>query len=161
AIYRHGMASWVPIADSYDAVISTRSNSSRSPEMLMNAFDNLRKGMVQLGHQSYYANLAKAMVEIGEFDDAARVLDFVLRVGPQRWVIPELLRLQAAVDRSFGDDTGAIAILKMSLQRADEMDCPAWKLCSGIDLAAALVEQGERTAARQILQPIYDQFHEG
>ncbi len=161
AIYRHGMAAWIPIADCYSESIDALSGVRPSPEGLRAAFDNLRTGTVQLGHHSYYATLATAMLAIGQTEDAARILDFVFQVGPQRWVLPELLRLRAATERAFGHDGDAEATLRESLQVADEIACLAWKLRSAHDLAALLKDRGALGEARQTLVPVYEQFTDG
>jgi hypothetical protein len=95
----------------------------------------------RLGNHTYYATLAKAMLAIGQTEDAARTLDFVFQMGPQRWVLPELLRLRAATERAFGRDSDAEATLRESLKVADEIACLAWKLRSAFDLATMLKAQ--------------------
>lgn len=158
---RHGMAAWLPIADCYSESIDALSGARPSPEGLRAAFDNLKKGSFQVGHHSYYATLTKAMVAIGQWEDAARTIDHVFQVYPERWILPEILRLRAATERAFGRDGDAMVTLRESLRAADKIGCLAWKLRAAHDLAALLQDQGAPTKARQVLAPVYGQFTDG
>lgn len=101
------------------------------------------------------------MNAIGQADDAASVVDHVFEVNPQRWVLPELLRLRAATQVSLGRPDEAEATLRESLRVASEIGCLAWKLRSAHDLAARLIERDAPALARQILAPVYDEFEPG
>ncbi len=83
-----------------------------SPKGLRAAFDTLRNGSFQVGHHSYYATIANAMVAIGQWEDAARTIDHVFQVYPERWILPEILRLRAATERAFGRHDDAMATLR-------------------------------------------------
>lgn len=160
-IYRHGMAAWIPIAECYGAAIDAHSGARPRPERLREAFENLRRATIQLRQPSYYATLANAMNAIGQADDAASVVDHVFEVNPQRWVLPELLRIRAATQAALGRPDEGEATLRESLRVANEIGCLAWKLRSAHDLAARLLERGAPALARQILAPVYDQFEPG
>jgi predicted ATPase/DNA-binding winged helix-turn-helix (wHTH) protein len=160
-IYRHGMAVWIPIADCYSAAIEALSGVRPHPERLREAFESLRKATIQLRQPSYYATLANAMNAIGQADDAASVVDHVFEVNPQRWVLPELLRVRAATQAALGRPDEAEATLRESLRVANEIGCLAWKLRSAHDLAALLNDRGAPALARQILAPVHDQFEPG
>src|SRR5262249_50819622 len=130
-------------------------------EGLRGACENLQNAPFQIRNAAYFATIADAMIAIGQAEDAARTIDYVLRVDPQRWVSPELLRLRAATFRALGRDSDAEAALRESLRAADEIGCLAWKLRSAHDFAVLLKDQGEPAEARQILAPVYDQFTDG
>jgi predicted ATPase len=161
AIYRHGMAAWIPLADCYSRVIGALSGDSPSAEGLRVACDNLQKAPVQLRNAIYFATLANAMIAIGQADDAARTIDHVLKVDPQRWVLPELLRLRAATERAFRQDHQAETTLLESLRMANEVGLLAWKLRTAHDLAVLLKDHGAPLEAREILVPVYEQFTDG
>ena len=161
AIYRHGMAAWIPIADCYSEVIAAYSGASTQPQGLRRAFEGLRQGMTQLGHHAYYATLAKAMIAIGQPEDAARVVEHVLGPHPQRWVLAELLRLRAASERMLGRDGDAEALLRESLKSARETGALAWQLRTAYDLAALLKDRGAQADAIQVLAPIFRKFDDG
>jgi hypothetical protein len=160
-VYRHGMAAWIPISDCYDEAIGALSGSRPSPEGLRSAFESLQQGLSQIGYHSYYANLATAMIAIGQPEDAARIVDFVFHLGPQRWILPEFLRVRAATERAFGHDADAETTLRHSLDSADKVGIPLWKLRSAFDLAMLLKDHDAPADARRILGSVYDQFTEG
>src|SRR5262249_38057420 len=137
-VYRHGMPAWIPIADCYDEAIAALSGTRRDPGALRAAFMSLQQGLSQIGYHSYYATLATAMIAIGQAEDAARVVDFVFHLGPQQWILPEFLRFRAATERAFGRDADAENTLRHSLDSADKVGIPLWKLRSAFDLATLL-----------------------
>jgi predicted ATPase/DNA-binding winged helix-turn-helix (wHTH) protein len=161
AVVRHGMAAWIPVADCYSESIAALSGTRRSPEALRRALDNLATGLSQIGHQSYYATIATAMVAIGEPEDAARAVDFVFRSEPQRWIRPEFRRLRAATERAFGRDAEAETSLREAIDAADQAGIPAYKLRAAFDLATLLKDAGARGEARRILAPAYQHFSDG
>ncbi len=101
------------------------------------------------------------MIAVGQAEDAARILHFIFQVGPQRWILPEFLRLRAATERVLWRRDAAKATLQESLRAADEVGILPWKLRSAYDLATLLKDEGARAAARQILAPVYEQFTDG
>ncbi|MBV9887762.1 MAG: winged helix-turn-helix domain-containing protein [Acidobacteria bacterium] len=160
-VYHHGMAAWIPIADCYDEAVAALSGSRRDPESLRTVFKSLQQGLSQIGYHSYYATIAAAMVAIGQPDDAARIVDFVFHLGPQRWILPEFLRLRAATERAFDRDADAETTLRASLEAADNVGILPWKLRSAIDLATLLKDHDSSTDARRVLSAVYGQFTEG
>ena len=96
------------------------------------------------------------MIAIGQTEDAARIVDFVFKIGPQRWILPEFLRLRAATERAFGRDADAETTLRESLDAADQVGILPWKLRSAFDLATLLKDHHAPADARRILGPVYD-----
>ena len=160
-VYRHGMAAWIPIANCYCEAITALSGSGSNPEALRAAFDELRNGMMHLGHHSYHATLIKAMIAIGQIDDAARSVDVVMRAGAQRWLLPEFLRLRASTERAYGRTGDAKASLMEAVRVAGENECLGWKLRSALDLATLLNDEGRPGEARRWLAPVYAAFGAG
>ena len=160
-IYRHGMAAWIPVADVYGEAIEAYSGANASPDRLRAAFDRLCKAMVQIRHPSYFVTLATAMTALGHMDDAARIVEHVFQQHTQPWVLPELLRLRAAIQRASGCDADAEENLRKSLRAADEVGALGWKLRAALDLAVLLKDRGAPDDARQVLVPVYEQFTDG
>ncbi len=106
-IYHHGMASWISIADCYNEVIAALSGDRVSTEGLRSARDALQQAPIQLRNAAYFVTLTRAMVAIGQFDDAAQTIDYLVDEDPQPWLFPEVLRLRAATVRAFGSDANA------------------------------------------------------
>ena len=160
-VYRYGMAAWIPIANCYCESITALSGEGSNPEALRAAFEELRNGMMHLGHHSYHATLIKAMIAIGQTDDAARSVEVVMRAGAQRWLLPEFLRLRASTERTYGRDEEAKASLMEAIRIADENECLGWKLRSAFDLATLLTDEGQPAEARRWLAPVYAAFGNG
>ncbi|TCL67173.1 winged helix-turn-helix domain-containing protein [Rhizobium sp. BK251] len=160
-IYRHGMPAWIPVANCYSEAIDTLSGARQSPDALLAAFDGLRSGLPQIGRHIYYAHLIKALLAIGCVEQALRILEHLFNVGPQRSVLPELLRFRAATERARGRDSDAIATLRESLRLAEQNGARAWTLRSSYDLATVLKDHGQMEQAREVLAPVYNQFTNG
>ncbi len=77
AIYRHGMAAWIPVADTYTAAIDAFLGNTPDPACLRSAFYGVRAGIAQLRHDARYAMLAEAMLANGQAGDAAEVVRHV------------------------------------------------------------------------------------
>jgi len=59
-------------------------------------------------------------------------------------------------------DPGAAAtLLRASLAKAREQGAKLWELRTATSLAKLWGDQGDRTAAREVLAPIYQWFKEG
>ncbi|MBZ9653648.1 ATP-binding protein [Phyllobacterium lublinensis] len=160
-IYRHGMPAWLPLAKCYAEGIDVLSGARRDPEGLMSAFDGLRNGLPQLGRHVYYAFLIRALYAIGRVDEGVRILDYLFEIGPQRSMVPELLRLRAVKERSVGRDGEAMSTLHHSLQAAEENGAWAWRLRCATDLAALLRDKSRIDEAKSVLVPVYGQFIDG
>ncbi|OOG76316.1 hypothetical protein B0E45_00935 [Sinorhizobium sp. A49] len=160
-IYRHGMPAWFPVANCYAEALEVLSGSSRDPDGLMSAFDELRTGVRQIGRHVYYALLIKALYSIGHAAEAVRILDYLFQIGPQRSMVPELLRLRAVNERLLGHDEEAASTLRRSLQAAEENGAWAWRLRCAADLALLLKDRLRIEDAKSVLEPLYGQFKDG
>jgi hypothetical protein len=153
AIYRHGIAAWIPVADTYAAVISAFLGEKPDPACLRSAFYGVRAGVAQIRHDARYAMLAEAMLANDQASDAAEVIRYVFDSSRDPWGRCEFLRLQAGVERSVGRDALAEQLLREALRAAEGTGAPAWVLRSASDLAALHRDRGEIRAARTILAP--------
>ncbi|QKK29019.1 winged helix-turn-helix domain-containing protein [Rhizobium indicum] len=160
-IYRNGMPTWIPVANCYAEALYVLSGARLDPDGPMSAFDELRTGLRQLGRHAYYALLIRALYAIGHMNEAVRILDYLFDIGPQRSMVPELLRLRAVKERSVGRDEEAEVTLRQSLQAAEENGAWAWRIRGATDLAALLRDQTRIDAARSVLEPVYGQFMDG
>ena len=160
AIFRHGMAAWIPVANCYSVVVAAMEGENPDPAELRAAFDAIRGGMVQLRHDARYAMLAEAMLANGQAHDAALVVDHVFSLNPRPWGYCEFLRLRAATEGAFGRPREAEAILKEAVEAARSIGSPAWELRSTYDLAFLLSDRGRRQQARDLLRPIATSFDE-
>ncbi|MBA3941938.1 MAG: transcriptional regulator [Sphingopyxis sp.] len=160
AIFRGGLAAWIPVANCYDAVISAMTGESPDPERLRAAYADVHDGMVQLRHHARYAMFAEAMLANGQPADAARVIRDVFDASADPWGKPEFLRLRAATERACGRHGEAEATLREALHAARATDSPSWELRAAHDLAM-LFEDRDPGKARRILAPAFARFGDG
>ena len=160
-IYRHGMPAWIPVANCYAAALEVLSGSSRDPDGLMSAFDELRTGVRQIGRHVYYALLIKALYAIGHVAEAVRILDYLFQIGPQRSMVPELLRLTAVNERLLGRDDDALCTLRQSVQAAEDNGAWGWHIRSATDLAVLLRDRLQIDDAKSVIEPVYGRFIDG
>ncbi|MBB3916247.1 winged helix-turn-helix domain-containing protein [Rhizobium fabae] len=161
AIDRYEVPTWTPVAVCYAEAFDALSGSRRDPDAIMRAFDQLRTGLPQHGRHVYYALLTRALHEIGCVDEAARILNYVFEIGPQRSMLPELLRLKAIEERSKGRDDDAHLTLSRALAIAEDHGSWAWRLRAATDLASLLLEKFQVNDAKTVLEPVYGQFLDG
>jgi predicted ATPase/class 3 adenylate cyclase len=84
--------------------------------------------------------------------------------GGERWVMPELLRIEARLRIATAYGGGFAAAeqrLREALAIARDQDARSWELRIAVDLARLLLNQGHREQARDLLAPIYGWFTEG
>jgi predicted ATPase/DNA-binding winged helix-turn-helix (wHTH) protein len=160
-IDRHGLGAWVAKAMCYRAAFEAFSERSRDPGRLRLAFDSLGGKAANVEHQAYFAILARAMLDAGHIDDVLEVSDFVFRLGTQRWVQPEFLRIRAGTERAKGQIDRAEATLRASLRNAEEIEAPSFKFRAAYDLASLLHERGASIEARELLAPLCNHFSDG
>ncbi|WP_223217405.1 ATP-binding protein [Rhizobium cauense] len=160
-IYSHGMPEWIPLAKCFDQVLDAVTDVRRDPDGLMSAFDGLRNGVPQIGRHVYYSFLIRALYAIGHVPEGVRILDYLFEIGPQRSMVPELLRLRAVKERSTGRDDEALSTLRQSLIAAEGNGAWAWRIRCATDLALLLRDRMQIDDARSVLEPLYRQFIDG
>jgi predicted ATPase len=79
----------------------------------------------------------------------------------ERVWLAEILRLKGWVLMRQGRRIEAEAQLRASIDCARRQQARSWELRSSKTLAELLIKCGQRDAARQLLEPIYDWFTEG
>ncbi|KWV54844.1 hypothetical protein AS026_38490 [Rhizobium altiplani] len=160
-IYRHGMPAWIPVANCHIEALDALSGFRTDPDGLMSAFDELRTGLRQMGRHVYYALLIRALYAHGHVDQGVQILDYLFDIGPQRSMVPELLRLRAVKERSVGRNEDALSTLQRSLTVAEENGAWAWRIRCATDLATLLRDRMQVDEAKRVLEPVYGQFLDG
>jgi len=155
------MPAWLPVANCYIEAIHAFTGARKDPDGLMTAFDEMRTGLKQIGRHVYYALLVRALYANGHMDEGVRILDYLFEVGPQRSMVPELLRLRAVKQRLEGRDDEALSGLRQSLAVARENETRAWQIRCATDLAVLLRDRMQVAEARSVLEPVYNQFLDG
>lgn len=161
AIYRHGIAAWLPVADCYDATIAAMAGERPDPQKLRDVYLTLRYGMVQFRHDARFAMCAEAMLANGQPADAARVVADIFQISADPWGKPEFLRIRAAAERAQGRDGTARTTLEEALRLARKIGCLPWELRAAHDLARLLCDRDELSAAKRLLGRVCERFGDG
>jgi predicted ATPase len=82
-------------------------------------------------------------------------------VHQERWFEAEIHRLRGELLRDTDDHAAADVPFRTAIDVARRQDAKLWELPSSVSLAHMLQDQGEPTAARDLLAPVYDWFTEG
>jgi predicted ATPase len=140
---------------------------------LLEAISLLERGIEGWRARGGYLNLpylksalAEALSRQGKFEAGLCLLEECLgqieRPGwHERVWLAEILRLKGWVLMRQGRRIEAEAQLRASIDCARRQQARSWELRSSKTLAELLIKCGQRDAARQLLEPIYDWFTEG
>jgi len=164
SVARHGLAVRRPVACFYRAALAhTREGASAA------TIDALQRAIAQfrdinhLARMPYYLSvLADALAQggrIGEAATAIRSAREIAHARSERWCLPEVLRIQAAVTARQGGRQEAEKLLATAMAHAGETGALSWKLRAATDLVR--LRQAPPGAARAILQPVLAAFTEG
>ena len=111
----------------------------------------------------YIALLAGACENAGQIEEGAAQLDqafqVVERTG-ERWFAAELHRQRGLLLRQ-GHPEAAEELYRKALGIAREQKAKLWELRAAASLARLWGDRGRRSAARDLLAPIYSWFTEG
>jgi predicted ATPase len=94
---------------------------------------------------------------LGHLTEAQRVKD---ETG-ERWTAAETLRLRGDVLAAMGDRAGAEAGYCEAIAIAQQQSAKLWELRAAMSLARLWRDQGKRTEAHELLEPVYGWFTEG
>jgi predicted ATPase len=110
--------------------------------------------------------LARAYVELGQFDQAQRHIGEAMtavETTKQKWYEAEVYRIagEIALMSLETDAAKAEACFERAIAIARAQQAKSWELRAAISMARLWREQGKRDEARQLLTPIYAWFTEG
>ncbi|ADG10883.1 transcriptional regulator [Caulobacter segnis] len=158
AIYRHGIAAWIPVADTYSAVIAAYLGQKPDPARLRSAFYGVRAGVVQIRHDARFTLIADAMAANGQAGDAAEIIQHVFDTSAEPWGKSELLRLKAAAEQMHGRASHARDLLSSAVEAARMSGSVAWTLRAVSDLASLSQGTGLAQSCLGDLASICDSF---
>jgi class 3 adenylate cyclase/predicted ATPase len=112
------------------------------------------------------ADLARAYVDLGQFDDARRCVDEAItavKSTKERWFEAELNRVagEIALKSPEPDAAKAEAYFECALFVARQQQAKFWELRASISLARLWRDQGKAQRARKLLVSVYEWFTEG
>lgn len=108
--------------------------------------------------------LAEGQAKCGRLADAETTIGAALKrasATQERWCVPELLRVQAAIRTATGQIDEAEALLRESMAMAKHIGAMSWRLRAANDLAQLWRAGARAREARELLHPVYNEFLEG
>lgn len=165
-VLRHGIGVRRPVAVFYrGALACVQENVPAS------AIDTLKHGIAGFRKANYLARLpfylgilADALVKSGRLGEAQTTIQSALdsaALQNERWCLPELLRIRAAVLAAAGRPDGAEALLRESMAVALEIGALSWRLRAATDLARLWHGQSRAEEAHRMLLSVYGEFTQG
>jgi predicted ATPase len=112
----------------------------------------------------YIALLARAFEIAGQVEGAATLLDEALQIVErtgERWFAAELNRHKGQLLLRQGHAEAANEFYRKALSIAVEQAAKLWELRAAVSLAQLHRDQGRRSEARSLLEPVYSWFTEG
>jgi predicted ATPase/DNA-binding winged helix-turn-helix (wHTH) protein len=108
--------------------------------------------------------LAEARVQLGEFDDALRLIDEAIALigdGGESFDMPEILRVKGHVLECSGRAAEAESYLGKSLELSRRQCALAWELRAAVTLGRLWQRSGRAKDARALIEPLYKRYEEG
>jgi predicted ATPase len=117
-------------------------------------------------HPLWFSYLARAYVDLGQFDEARRCIGEAMtavEATKEKWCEAELYRTAGEIERlgPEPDTAEAEAYFMRALAVARAQEAKSWELRAAMSMARLWREQGKRNEARDVLTPVYNWFSEG
>ena len=114
----------------------------------------------------YLPHLARAYVELGQFDDAWRCIVEAMtavETTKERWAEADIQRTagEIALMSPERDEAKAETYFERALVIARTQQAKSWELRAAMSMARLWCDQGKRRQVRDLLAPIYGWFTEG
>jgi predicted ATPase len=114
----------------------------------------------------YLMYLARAYADLGQFDDAGRLLGEAMTAVEstnERWYEAEVVRIAGEIALMSPESDGAKAegYFERALAVARQQQAKSWELRAAMSIARLWRDQGKVQQARELLAPVYDWFTEG
>ena len=115
---------------------------------------------------THLANVARALSQLGQFDEARRRIGeatTVLETSKERWGEAEVHRVAGEIAQMSPepDVAKAEAHFKRALAVAQAQQAKSWELRVAMSVARLWRDQGKPQQAREMLAPVYNWFTEG
>jgi tetratricopeptide (TPR) repeat protein len=123
----------------------------------------LLKSQYLVFHPIFRAHLAKALADVGRYDDGLLQLDIIEEEdqNPDSWCRAEVIRIRGEIYAMRGETKAAEELLVASLAHAGQKGALGWELRSATSLARLYVDQEEPMKAHATLAPVFARFTEG
>jgi tetratricopeptide (TPR) repeat protein len=143
-----------------------RGEADAGIRLLRGYMDALTAGENNPQVSAFCAALAQGQLTVGLVDEALKTVNGAIALAAESgslFYMPELLRIRAEIltAASHPDEVAAEALLLESIALARSQSALAWELRSATSLAILRYKQGRGVVAREVLEPVYQQFVEG
>ena len=163
----HSLGPLLAVGQARSAELAIRHGNARGGvERLQEALEKIHSVRYELLSTEFRISLALGFAAIEGFAEAVTLTDETIREVETNGAViylPELLRVRGGLLLSMPqpsvDDAEGYFLQSLELSRG--LGTRAWELRTAVDLAALLADQGRSEHARQILQPVFEQFVEG
>jgi predicted ATPase len=156
---------WRAYGVTYQAWAMAETGAADGIARLRQAVASLKESGGCLRLPSYLGALAWNLGRQGRPDEGLAVIEEALAQvaeSGERWCEAELIRIKGELLLAArGSAAEAEALFGRALDIARRQSARSWELRAAASLAALWRDQGRRTAARDLLAPVYDGFTEG
>lgn len=163
----HFLSPYVSVARGFEGEVAIRRGDVKlGIETLRRCVEKLHASTYEVFTTMLEISLVKGLAAIGQFEESMsrvdRAIELVEKNGDFCYM-PELLRIRAnlllSMPSSLADD--AEECLMRSLGHSRNIGARAWELRTATDLAKLWTDAGRSRDARELLQPVFEQFDEG
>jgi tetratricopeptide (TPR) repeat protein len=133
-------------------------------ELLARSQATLRATRYRLMTTVFGTTQAEARAQLGQFDDALRLIDECIAQTNDRgesFDLPEMLRVKGDILGSLGRPDEAETWLRRSLEVSRKQCALGWELRAAVTLGRLWQENGREAEARALIEPLYRRYDEG
>ena len=130
---------WAQYGRCLEGAVLIQRNGAAGLEVLEHAIEDFLATGSATPAPAYMGMLAEAQARHGRIDEAMRSIENAVvceATQGERWCLPELLRIEAAIRVLQGEFDVAEKLLRRSIALAEEIGATTWALRSGNDLAS-------------------------
>jgi len=147
-------------------VLALTSNASDAVQMIKAGITAWQSTGPTFWTPWYLSNLAGAHAQLGEVNEAGRVIDeamITLKTAKENWCEAEVCRLagEIALKSSEPDVAKAETYFQRALAVARKQQAKSWELRAAMSTARLWRDQGEQQQACELLAPVCGWFSEG
>jgi tetratricopeptide (TPR) repeat protein len=146
------------------ALLAQNGDPQRGIELMREAMAGAESNADRTRRTFHLGHIASAHARVGDVQAGLAVLDQafeIMETANERFFEAELYRLRGTMLSALGDKNAAEAALRRALTTAGHQDARWWELRAATTLARHLSDEGKRSEAYSVLQPVYSWFREG
>jgi predicted ATPase len=164
-VTQYRLAIWKPVSLCIDVLVACGAGKQVRVEELVAASDAMLALPSPLVRPIYLAMIANELITRGHLVEARLPIGAArakLQASQgERWSIPELLRVEAALASRSGDGRTAEKLLLQSLASANEAGATGWALRAALSLAHLWRAAGRESEAAAVLGPVVARVVDG